>query len=317
MKQSLFKVLKPGVLCLIQDSGRFGAFNIGLTNGGPIDKTAFNWANRLCSNDLNAPVIEISIGGLALEAQTNQIIALTGANMPLSINGQSKALWQTHTVQTGDVIKLGYSTKGIRSYLAVQGGFQIEHSFNSASTVCRENIGGLNGTALQTHDELPVLNLDNNIKHKQFLLDKKHQPVYSNDITLRTISSYQHKQFNHIEKQKFYSSEYIVSQHINRMGYRLTGQKIQCNLKGILSEGICHGAAQIPQDGQPIVLLNDRQTIGGYPKIGSVISLDTEKLGQLQAGAKVHFEEISMEEANNIFHLNHNLFLRTLLTLIK
>ena len=332
--QTGFKVIKPGILSLIQDSGRVGHFNIGLTNGGPIDKTAFKWANRLCSNDLNASVIEVSVGGLELQASCDQVIALTGANIPLSINNQAKELWQSHPIKAGDVIKLGFATQGLRSYLAVYGGFQIEKTFDSTATVCREKIGGLcnnkisgqvggeigekvGGQPLQIDDCLPCVQLNTDSYPELLQLEKLHQPTYKNDITLRTICSYQQKHFSNIEQRMFYSSQYTVSQNIDRMGYRLTGRKVTSDLKGILSEGICHGAIQIPSDGQPIVLLNDRQTIGGYPKIGSVIGLDTQKLGQLAPGGNVYFEKISMEAANNIFHLNHRLFQRTKLQKIK
>ncbi|MCJ8311956.1 MAG: biotin-dependent carboxyltransferase [Saccharospirillaceae bacterium] len=315
-----FKVIKAGILSLIQDLGRVGHFNIGLTNGGPIDKTAFKWANRLNSNDLNSSVIEVSVGGLELQANCDQVIVLTGANMPLTINNQNKELWQSHFVQAGDIIKLGFATEGLRCYLAIYGGFQIGKTFGSTATVCRENIGGLlkgkngahiGGQALQVDDFLPCIQINKNTKPELLYLEKSHQPVYTNEITLRTIPSYQQRFFSDLEQRLFYSNQYTVSQNIDRMGYRLTGRKVTSDLNGILSEGICHGAVQIPNDGQPIVLLNDRQTIGGYPKIGSVIGLDTEKLGQLAPGAKVNFEQISMEDANNILHLNHSLFKRT------
>ena len=128
---------------------------------------------------------------------------------------------------------------------------------------------------------------------------------------LHTVPSYQQRHFTSYQQRLFFSTEYTVSKSFDRMGYRLEGQAITCDVEGILSEGICHGAVQIPADGQPIVLLNDRQTIGGYPKIGAVSSVDTAKLGQLNQGGKVHFEPISMEQAHNIFHLNLSGFNRT------
>ena len=116
------------------------------------------------------------------------------------------------------------------------------------------------------------------------------------------ILGYQQETFDPVQQQLFFSSEYTVSDRCDRMGYRLTGQEVQSSIKGILSEGICHGAIQIPADGQPIVLINDRQTIGGYPKIGSMISSDTARLGQMLPGAKVSFEAVSMEQAHNLLH---------------
>ncbi len=309
-----FLVTQPGMLSLIQDAGRFGAFNIGLTNGGPIDKSAFHWANRLCGNELEVSSIEISIGGLSLIAQVDSVIAITGANMPLTINGAAKALWRSHKIKAGDTLELGFASAGLRCYLAVAGGFTIKESFGSTATVCRENIGGIVGGKLVVGDILACNKVDAVAGHKQnLLLAEQYWPTYEQEVVLHTIPSYQQQHFSSRQQRLFFSSEYSVSKNCDRMGYRLEGQAINCDVDGILSEGICHGAVQIPADGQPIVLMNDRQTIGGYPKIGSVISLDTAKLGQLSQGAKVHFEPISMEKAHNLYHLALSRFTRTAL----
>lgn len=301
-------VERPGMLCLIQDAGRFGAFNIGLTNGGPVDLLAFHWANRLCSNLLNATAIEISIGGLTLTAQVDTTLAVTGANMPLTINGEIKDLWRSYHVKAGDVIALGFANQGVRCYLAVAGGLSIRPSFGSTATVCREGVGGLQGGKLLAGD---VLACDSSDAKQNLLLADKLIPKYTDEIILHTIPSYQQQHFSSYQQRLFFSNEYTVSKSFDRMGYRLEGQAIACDIEGILSEGICHGAIQIPTDGQPIVLLNDRQTIGGYPKIGAVSSIDTAKLGQLNQGGKVRFEPISMEEAHNLFHMNLSRFNRT------
>ena len=301
-----FIVKQAGMLSLIQDTGRFGYYNIGLTNGGPIDLEAFQWANRLCSkqlssNELNATAIEISVGGLTLIAQLDTTIAVTGSNMPLTINNQKKALWRSYAIKAGDIIELGFASQGIRSYLAVAGGFNIKKSFGSTATVCREGIGGLTGEKLKVGDVLPY---SGETRKTNFVLPELFRPEYTNNTVLHTVPSYQQKHFSSHQQRLFFSSEYQVSKQFDRMGYRLTGQKVSCDIGGILSEGICHGAVQIPADGQPIVLMNDRQTIGGYPKIGAVSSVDTAKLGQLKQGDKVRFEPISMEQAHNYFHLN-------------
>ncbi len=307
-----FLVEQAGLLSLIQDSGRFGAFNIGLTNGGPIDLLAFHWANRLCRNTLDVTAIEVSVGGLTLKAQVDTTIAITGADMPLTINGEVKSTWRSYQVKAGDVIALGFATQGVRCYLAVAGGFNITPSFGSTATVCREGIGGLDGDKLQVGDVLSCAQSNTHPNtNKNLLLEDKLIPTYSNDVVLHTIPSYQQQHFSTHQQRLFFSHEYTVSKSFDRMGYRLEGQAIKCDIDGILSEGICHGAVQIPADGQPIILLNDRQTIGGYPKIGAVSSVDTAKLGQLSQGGKVRFEPISMEQAHNLFHLNLSQFNRT------
>jgi biotin-dependent carboxylase-like uncharacterized protein len=308
-----FVVTHAGVLSLLQDAGRYGVFNLGLTNGGPADVLAFSWANRLCGNVLNATAIEVNLGGLQLTAQIDSVIAVTGAPMALTLNGRQQPLWRSFKVQAGDNIAFGYAPQGVRCYLAVAGGFVITPSFGSTATVCRESIGGLTGGKLVVNDVLPCQFTDNGdrdstsqgiAKPSLLMLPEHLQPSYSNDLVLRTILSYQQQHFSSIAKRLFFSSDYQVSKDWDRMGYRLQGRAINADINGILSEGICYGAVQFPADGQPIVLLNDRQTIGGYAKIGAVISSDCAKLAQLRQGDKVHFEAISMSQADNLFHLN-------------
>jgi biotin-dependent carboxylase-like uncharacterized protein len=300
-------VTNPGVMSLVQDAGRFGAFNLGLTNGGPADALAFYWANKLCGNKVNSAVIEVSLGGLQLMAQIDCILAITGAPMGVTINGKTKSLWRSYLIKAGDTIHLGYASKGVRAYIAIRGGFDIPLSFTSASTVCRESIGGLSGGKLRVNDILPSkINAILQNEKTLFKLPDVAKPRYSNEVCLRTVLSYQHHDFCNIDKRLFFSSTYQVSQFWDRMGYRLTGQVLKPNVEGILSEGICYGAIQVPKDGQPIVLLNDRQTIGGYPKIGAVISQDCAKLSQLRQGDTVKFEPISMAQAGNLYHLYIN-----------
>jgi len=303
-----FKVLQPGLLTLIQDAGRFGHHRIGLTTGGPLDALAFKWANRLVDSPMNSTVLEVSIGGLVLESEIDTNIVLAGAEMPLKINGIEQDRWHAHKIKAGDRIEVGFSSQGARAYLAVSGGFQIEHSFSSSATVTREGIGGFSGQKLQQGDYLQCQQSTGN---KAYRLPEEHRPDYFDDITLRVITGYQQHAFSDYQKRLFFSSEYKVTDRADRMGYRLEGPEVKPSFDGILSEGICHGAIQIPADGQPIVLLNDRQTIGGYPKIGSMISLDTARMAQLLPGSRISFEEITIDDAHNLHCLAHVLFERT------
>jgi len=300
-----FKVLQPGILTLIQDGGRIGHHRIGLTTGGPLDREAFEWANRLLENEINTTALEIGIGGLVLEAQVDTAIALTGGEMTLKINGAEQERWCVQPVKAGDKIEVAFSTAGARGYLAVKGGFHIGYSFDSAATVTREGLGGLNGEKLAQGDLLPCTGSS---QARRLRLPEQFHPEFSKDVTLRVICGYQQDAFSDVQKRLFFTSEYTVTDRADRMGYRLEGPQITPSIDGILSEGICHGAIQVPADGQPIVLLNDRQTIGGYPKIGSMIARDTGRMAQLLSGAKVSFEEITMEDAHNLHHLTKRRF---------
>lgn len=307
-RNSGFKVIQPGIFSLIEDAGRFGQHGIGLTSGGPLDRDAFRWANRLCGDQQTAAAIEITVGGLVLESKVNTTIAVTGANSPLSINNQSRELWQSHQVKVGDRIELGFATSGSRGYLAVAGGFTIEPIFNSVATVPREALGGLHrdGSALQAGDFIPCAE---SLSGSQLRVPHRQRPDYAdNNTLLRVVLGYQQQAFSSINKQLFFSSEYWVTESSDRMGFRLKGPAIKPTVDGILSEGICLGAIQVPADGQPIVLLNDRQTIGGYPKLGSVLSLDIGKLAQLLPGSRLRFEAISIEQAHNLLLLDQYRF---------
>jgi len=300
-----FKVLQPGLLSLIQDLGRFGQHDIGLTTGGPLDSEAFLWANRILHNTPNACAIEVSFGGLQLLAQTDSYFCVTGANLDLTINGVNKALWASHKVVTGDEIKLGYSSHGCRSYIGVAGGFNITPSFGSSATVMREKVGGLNGAKLATNDSLPCAKTTQLLRQA---LSEADWPLYGQTDTgkngaetvLHLLPGYQHHLFDAATRARFFNSQYTVTDRSDRMGMRLEGPAVPCPSQQMLSEGICLGAVQVPADGQPIVLLNDRQTIGGYPKIGAVMARDTARLAQLRPGDTLHFEAVDLYQAHTI-----------------
>ncbi|MGK0441997.1 MAG: biotin-dependent carboxylase-like uncharacterized protein [Pseudohongiellaceae bacterium] len=301
-----FKVTSPGFLSLLQDAGRYGYHGVGLTTSGPMDALAFNWANLLCGNSVDAVAIEASVGGLTLESKADTVIAVTGAEVPFTINGETCELWRSHKVKAGDDIALSFATNGCRSYIAVAGGFQVDKSFGSVATVVREGIGGLGGKALQAGDELSVNGADTPC----LALPAKWRPEYSQDITLRVIPGYQEHSFSRVQQRMFFSSQYTVSDRCDRMGYKLAGPALKASITAMLSEGICLGAIQVPPDGQPIILMNDRQTIGGYPKIGSVLSLDLAQLAQQMPGGKVRFEPISIDSAHNALLLAKSHFER-------
>jgi biotin-dependent carboxylase-like uncharacterized protein len=293
---SSFTVLSAGILSLLQDRGRFGQSALGLTNGGPVDAYSADMANALLGNDSNATLIECSVGGLQLQANCASYIAITGAELSVSINSQDAPMWTTLAISAGDIIELGMVSAGLRAYVAVAQGFKIQPQFTSTATVLREKVGGLNGNKLQAGDKLATENITSGVKRS---LAPIYQRQFNNSLTLRLVEGYQANQFSTIERQRFYLHPYTVTPQSDRMGYKLKGSAIQCQQQSLLSEGICYGAVQIPPDGQPIVLLNDRQTLGGYPKIGSVLSLDCALLAQASPGTQVYFTPISIEQAHN------------------
>jgi biotin-dependent carboxylase-like uncharacterized protein len=303
-------IISPGTLSLIQDAGRFGMTALGLTQGGPVDAHSFAWANALVGNPPNSPVIEHSIGGLIVRANNACTLALTGAELPVKLNGQTVASWQALTLNAGDELELGYMTRGLRVYLAVAGGFAVTPQFGSSATVMREGIGGLhqNGSKLAADDLLPIGNPAELTPVATPAAAVQHwtlPPVQadSGPVLLRLLPGYQAPLFSATEQARFFVNPYQVSPQCDRMGYKLSGSAIHCNTSTLLSEGISLGAVQIPPDGQPIVLLNDRQTLGGYPKIGTVLSLDCWKLAQCPPGTHVHFQAINSYQSHNALAL--------------
>lgn len=299
--ENAFTVIHPGMLTTVQDLGRYGQSNLGLTTGGPADKLAFSWANRLLHNDINDAMLEVTFGGLKLKSQINTLVCITGAKTEVKIAGRIVEQWTTHQVKIGDVIEIGFAEQGVKSYFAVKGGFKLESQFGSVATVTREEIGGLDGKGLEVNNHLAAEPEHKNT-HQIHLLEQD-VPHYSKELRLRVIPGYQQALFSRIQQRRFFSGHYKVSKQWDRMGYRLEGPAIKCEQRSLLSEGIALGAVQIPPDGQPIVLMHDRQTIGGYPKIGSVLSLDLANLSQCAQGADVYFEPISMEKAHNELYL--------------
>ena len=290
-----FNVKKSVMLALIQDLGRFGYQAAGLTTGGPMDEMAFRWGNALLNNDENASQIEITFGLFSLEAQAPTSIALTGADLGATLNGQSILPWQTYAIKQGDVLSFHQPVWGLRAYLSVKGGFLCQPTLGSTSTVVREHLGGLhgNGAKLEVGDSIAY---ESSNEHRQMRVPRHHIPDYSQQ-NIPVILSYQSADFSTADHETFFSSRYRVSSHCDRMGYRMEGTPIGKEIRGITSEGIAYGAIQIPQDGQPIVLLNDRQTIGGYPKIGCVTRAGGDLLAQRKPGDLVRFASTSIQKA--------------------
>lgn len=289
------RVQKAGILTLLQDNGRFGYQHLGLTTGGVADEHASLWANRLLDNRAQAQVLECCFGGLSLQAEQPITIALTGAEMQARINHKPISNWSTHQLQSGDQLHLGHARNGVRAYLAVKGGFDIVPTLGSVSTVMREKIGGVDGAGspVKKGDHLPCPVSE---QKRQRQVPDLFIPDYAASLIAGMIPA-AGDLFSDIERQRFFNAAWRITSNSNSMGIRLQGPPIQPRQNGIVSEATHLGAIQIPPDGQPVILLKDRQTMGGYPVIGSVFSLDTFLLAQKQAHSTVRFEPVDLDEA--------------------
>ncbi|ABM05232.1 urea amidolyase related protein [Psychromonas ingrahamii 37] len=303
---SKLKVIQPGMLSLIQDVGRFGVAQLGLSQGGPIDLHAYCWANHLLANSMHCPVLEITLGQASFTAQEDTMVALTGANMMATLDGVAHKNWCSFQIKKGQTLKLGFAQTGLRAYLAIAGGFAAQKIFGSSATVMRNKLGGLakdddslaRGNKIAAGQLLTAASIN---QHRTVCrsVPKHFIPDYADTIEIGVLPSYQVERFPQLQRDRFFQSSFAVSPQSDRMGVRLTGAAIKCDTAGIISEGIALGAIQIPPDGQPIILLNDRQTLGGYPKIGCVSRLDLPKIAQARAGSVIRFYDADIEEKSS------------------
>ncbi|MDY0051607.1 MAG: biotin-dependent carboxyltransferase family protein [Aliarcobacter sp.] len=300
------EIINSPILITIQDKGRYGYSHIGVTNSGVMDEYAYFCANKMLGNSLETNILEIAFSNVIFKVNASTKISITGAICEVFINDIPKKCWQTHNVKLGDIIKIGKILKGIRVYLAVKGGFDIKKEFGSNSTSIKENLGGIDGKKLKKGD---ILAFKSSFSTHNIRLKKEFIPRYKDELTLRIVLSYQNESFSNDQKEKFFSNTFTVTNDFNRMGCKLSGEPILCNIDGVISEGISFGAIQIPKDGQPIILLKDRQTIGGYPKIGSVLAIDCFKLSQVKTDTKIKFSEINIDKATKIIRDFYSSFL--------
>lgn len=308
-------VENPGILSLLVDGGRKGYQRLGITVGGPADEFAFKWANALCGNIndnvKNQTCVEIIGTGARFTATQDCEVSVTGAVTEVKASGKKRRGWQNFWLKAGESIEILSAENGLRSYLAVAGGFNIQAVFSSSTTVMRDRLGGLDtlGSALKAQDKL-AFNATQ-IFHPR-CLPKASIPLYAACESVRIVAGYQISKFSQAAITSFQSNVFKVSPQSDRMAIRFSGNAVKISATSMLSEGLCRGSVQIPPDGIPIVMLSDRQTMGGYPKIGTLLSCDCDVLAQTYAGSAIKFELISIYEGQNILQLNQQRFVKLL-----
>lgn len=289
-------ILSPGPLSTMQDEGRYGYMSMGFSPGGAMDILSMNIANILVGNNRNDGVIEMTLMGISAQFDCNTVIAVTGADMSPEINGIAVPMNRSVAVSSGDVLTMKMAQSGLRSYLAVAGGFDIAPVMGSMSTNLKCGIGGFCGRKLMAGDELPLRRSADLFsvgrRRSSFKFD------YPQEIEVRVILGPQDDYFTKKGIDTFLGSTYTVSQKSDRMGVRLDGEAIE-NENGvdIISDGIVTGSVQIPAAGTPIIMMADHQTTGGYAKIATVISTDIRKIAQARPGTAIKFIPVSEKKA--------------------
>lgn len=290
------KIINPGLFTTVQDLGRYGYESYGFTPAGAMDYESCYLANALLGNDYDCAVLEMTLYGVTFEVLHSTSMASSGADMELTINNQPFDTGATVDLVKGDIVKFGGVTKGARTYAAFSGGLDLPKELGSYATHTRSSMGGFKGRVLKAGDILPVK--EKTVEHHFSKTTKELDE--GNEI--RFIPGQQHDRFDAENKKKFTTNEYTVTKDSDRMGCRLDGAAVKSSDDAdILSEPTQFGSIQVPKNGQPIILLADRQTAGGYKKIGTVAKVDLPKIAQKKPGETVIFKEISVEEAARLY----------------
>ena len=295
------KVIAPGVLTTVQDGGRFGHQAAGIPEAGAMDRASLALANRLAGNPAGAAALELTVFGGTFEFDGDGTIALTGADMHPLRNGSPVPMNLAIEMEPGDRLELGAAEKGVRTYLAVSGGIDVPVVLGSRSTDLKSRLGGLEGRKLKAGDVLESGAAALAEAQEPFfgpVLQRLAQAANPEGITqIRFLFGPQDAMFSEEAKRTFTENIYTLSAACDRMGYRLEGPAVLSrNGTDILSEGICFGSIQVPANGQPIVMMADHPTTGGYAKIGTVLSEDLPLMAQLGPGKRICFVPVTLEE---------------------
>ena len=301
MSENYFEVIRAGINTTFQDNGRKNLNHIGIPASGAIDKRNYKLVNKILNNDINHPALEFAYQGPKLIYYGEPLsIAVTGdVNFKLirkNIETEGKC-YESITIENNDEIDLISTNKSVYGYFSVTAKFQIDYQWKSCSTNTKANIGANNGKKLENSQKLHVLDIKEITKRSINYINTRIENI-------RVIRGTNFDYFSKEAQQNFFSEEFNVTKLSDRMGMRLEGKKLENVVNtNIKSEGLVKGVIQVPADGNPIIMLSDHGTIGGYPKIATVISADFDKLAQLPPGSKIKFKELNLTDAETIFKL--------------
>ena len=302
MSNAYFEILRPGINTTIQDNGRNHMYHLGITVSGAIDQRNYKLSNKLVNNDLNQAVVEFAYQGPLLKLKNGKInFSITGDVLFKIIKKNSKiedgVCYKNYILEDEDQIDIISTKNTAYGYLSVNGGFELEKVWNSYSTNTKANVGSNNGKKYSIEDKIFI-------KNSNLQISKEIKINYNDlsDNIIRVIKGTNFDYFSNEAQNSFFNKEFSVSKLADRMGIRLSGHNLENIINtNIKSEGLVRGTIQVPADGNPIIMLSDHGTIGGYPKIGVVISADLDRVGQLIPGSAINFKEVRLEEAQNIF----------------
>jgi antagonist of KipI len=297
------EVLDGGWLTTVQDLGRPGYGRYGIPVSGAMDFFALRVANRLVGNPPGAAGLEITLAGPVLATTEPCLVAVTGADLTFQVDGREMPMGMSVFVRRGSVISFGGRRRGCRAYLAVAGGIEVPPVLGSRSTYLPGRFGGLDGRALRPGDRLFIGPVSGPLPERSGRRAPPHLiPVWDDCPTVRAVPGPQDDHFTPEGLRTFFEAEYRVLSSSDRMGYRLEGPPVAHRRAEIISDGVPPGAVQVPPDGQPLVMMTDHQTTGGYPKIATVVTVDLPLLAQCVPGeSRVRFWAVDVSEAQRAY----------------
>lgn len=314
-------VIKPGLLTTVQDLGRAGLQKYGVAAGGAADRFALRAANLLVGNEEGQPTLEITLNGPSLEFLEPALISVCGGDLSAAIDGQSIPLWRPIYAAKGSILSFAAARIGCRAYLGAAGGIDVPSVMGSGSTHLRARIGGIEGRALAAGDVLSLgarseLSMrlasklgsdlanrpDRSFAAARWFVSTELLPAYETNPTIRAMKGREYELFSLESRERLWSESFQVSPQSDRMGARLLGSSLQLfEPLEMISSAVTAGTVQVPPDGNPIVLLADHQTTGGYPRIAHIAAVDLPVLAQVRPGESIRLQEISLDGAQELY----------------
>ena len=302
MSDNYFKVIRSGINSTLQDKGRSNLYHLGIPFSGAMDNRNYLLANKLVENDLNNPVIEFAYQGPHIKYMGEKInISITG-DVSFKIKSKDSEIdgncYETYEINNEDEIDILSTNKSVYGYLSLSGKFDVDYQWGSCSTNTKSNIGANNGKKLQDEQIIKISKIN------KYFNKKKLSFLNSKIERIRVIKATNFNYFSETAINNFFNKEFKVSKLSDRMGMRLEGPQLEnINNTNIKSEGLIKGVVQVPGDGNPIIMLSDHGTIGGYPKIAVIISADYDRLVQLSSGSKIKFQQVELSNAEKLFKM--------------
>ena len=302
MDNNYFEIKRAGINTTFQDKGRNNLYHIGIPFSGAMDNRNFLLANKLVGNKVDSPVIEFAYQGPLLKFNGDKITITVTGDVIFKLNKKNNEIegrcYETYQLENGDEINILSTNKSIYGYLAISGEIDLKFQWGSCSINTKANIGSNDGKKLTNEQKINIRKINSNQKNKK--IDYLNSKIEN----IRVIKGTNFDYFSEEGKKTFFEKQFTVSKLSDRMGMRLEGPKIENIVNtNIKSEGLLKGVIQVPADGNPIIMLSDHGTIGGYPKIGVVASVDYDRLVQISPGSKIKFKEIDLSDAETLFKL--------------